>query len=96
MIEKQVRYLILATLEKVYPDGLTLGFLESILTYWKIYTTQSNIRDILKPLIDKGYIEVRDVKLPAFTHHIQKVVITPTGLQILRGERIDPDVERLE
>ncbi len=96
MIERQVRWIILATLEKVYPDGLTMGFLESVLTYWKIYATQSHIKEVLKPLIDKGYIEVRDIKLPAPTHHIQKVVITPTGLQVLKGERIDPDVERLE
>lgn len=96
MIEKQVRYLVLEALRKAYPDGLTLTWLETILNYYRVFTTQRDLRrKVIKYLLEKEYIELIDVELPAFEENVKQLRITPKGLQLLEGKLIDTEVEKV-
>lgn len=95
MLDKQARFIILKALARAYPDGLTVPYLDSILAMWGIYSTSKHTKQVAKPLIEKGFVEVHDVELPALEERVQKLVITEKGMQIVKGELIDKDVERV-
>jgi len=94
MIDKQINGLILKFLEQVYPDGLTIKFVIALLYDWKIFITE---RELLQKniayLLEKGYIEVKDIEIPTLLEKVKKIKITEKGKALLNGEFIDPKVE---
>ena len=93
-LEAQVKGLILEFLEKMYPEGLTVKFIEALLYDWGIFCTEGELlKNHINYLISKGYIEAHDVELPAPLSKVKKVRITPKGKALLSGEFIDSNVE---
>lgn len=96
MIDEQVRYLTLKFLAQVYPSDLSLQMIEALLYDWKVFSTQDKLqKKILKPLLEKGYIELSEVELPAHTGKIKKVRITAKGKALIEGEFIDELVKEV-
>ena len=93
MVERQVRGLILKFLDKVYPSDLTTDFVLALLYDWSIIIAKRTFIENVIFLIDKGYIEARNVDLPAHIDKIKKLRITPKGKALLSKEIIDPDVD---
>lgn len=93
MVERQVRGLILKFLDKVYPSDLTTDFVLALLYDWSIIIDKRTFIENVIFLIDKGYIEARNVDLPAHIDKIKKLRITPKGKALLSKEIIDPDVD---
>jgi len=93
-IEAQTNGLILKFLNKVYPDGLTLKLIEGLLYDWKIFTTERELlKENVRYLLNKDYIEVKDVDFPSLSSSIKKVYLTAKGKALLEGEFIDHNVE---
>ena len=93
-LEAQVKGLILKLLNKMYPDGLTLKFVEALLYDWGIFCTEEELlKKHVSYLINKGYIEAHDVELPAPINKVKKIRITPKGKALLSGEFIDSNVD---
>jgi len=96
ILNAQTNGLILKFLDKMYPDGLTVKFIEALLYDWGIFMTEEQLlKKNISYLISKGYIEGHDVEIPAPIHKVKKVKITPKGKALLEGEFIDQNV-RLE
>ena len=90
----QINGYILSFLNKMYPDGLTIKFIEALLYDWGIFITEQQLlTKNIKYLLSKGYIESKDVELPAPLHRVQKVWLTEKGKALLNGEMIDPKVK---
>lgn len=93
MLNSQINGLILTFLSKMYPDGLTIKFIEALLYDWEIFITEEDlVKTNLKYLLSKGYIEVKDIELPAPIHKVKKVRITEKGKALVSGEMIDVNV----
>ena len=93
MIEMQVKCLILKFLEKIYPDSLTVKFIEALLYDWGIFCTEEELlKSHLNYLISKGYVEAYDLELPAPVSKLRKVRLTPKGKALLAGEFIDSNI----
>jgi len=92
-LEAQVKGLILQMLNKMYPDGLTVKFIEALLYDWGIFCTEEELlKNHVSYLISRGYVEAHDVELPAPLSKVKKVRITPKGKALLSGEFIDSNV----
>ena len=95
-MRKQVNFLILKFLEQVYPDFLTVKFIEALLADWRIFTnTKKLLNENIKYLLEKEYIELVEVELPAHEVKVQKVRITPKGKMLLKKELLDENVEEV-
>jgi len=93
-MRKQVNYLILKFLEQVYPDSLTVKMIEALLADWRIFTDSKKLlEENIKYLLEKGYIEVLEVELPAHQAKIQKLRLTAKGKALLENEVVDEQVE---
>ncbi len=93
-LHAQTNGLILKFLSKMYPDGLTVKFIEALLYDWGIFTSDEELlKKNISYLISKGYVEGHDVELPAPIHKVKKVKITPKGKALLEGEFIDKNVD---
>lgn len=93
-LAKQINGFVLMFLNKMYPDGLTIKFIEALLYDWRIFTTEHTLlKENIKYLLSKGYIESEDVELPAPIHHVKKVRLTEKGKALLEGQIIDPNVK---
>lgn len=93
-LKHQVNGFILSFLNKMYPDGLTIQFIEALLYDWGIFITEQElVKEHIKYLLSKGYIEGKDIELPAPIHKVKKVKITEKGKALLNGEMIDPKVK---
>lgn len=96
MLDEQVRYLVLKFLAQVYPSDLSLQMIEALLYDWKVFSTQDKLqKKILKPLLEKGYVELSEVELPAHTGKIKKARITAKGRALLERELIDDIVKEV-
>jgi len=94
VLEAQINGLILNFLNKMYPDGLTTKFVEALLYDWGIFLTEEQLlKEHVKYLLQKGYVEGQDVELPAPVQKVKKIRITPRGKALLNGELIDPNVK---
>ncbi len=94
IIKHQVNGKILSFLDRMYPDGLTIKFIEALLYDWGVFIPESQlVKEHISYLISKGYIEGKDVQLPAPLHKVKKVKITEKGKALLNGEMIDPKVK---
>ncbi|WP_456463482.1 hypothetical protein [Persephonella sp.] len=92
-LEYQVNGYILTFLNKMYPDGLTIKFIEALLYDWGVFITEQELlKQNIKYLLSKGYIEGKDIDLPAPLHKVKKVRLTEKGKALLNGEMIDPKV----
>jgi hypothetical protein len=92
-LEAQVKGLVLRFLEKMYPDGLTVKFIEALLYDWGIFCTEEELlKNHINYLISKGYVEAHDIELPAPVSKIKKVRLTPKGKALLSGEFIDSNI----
>jgi len=95
-MRKQTNYLILKFLEQVYPDSLTVKMIEALLADWRIFTDRKRLLEKnIKYLLEKGYIEVLEVELPAYQTKIQKLRLTAKGKALLEKEFIDEQVEEV-
>ena len=93
-IEAQVNGLILKFLERMYPDGLTVEFIQALLYDWRIFCTKDELlKRNINYLISKGYIEAHDVQIPAPVHKVKKVKLTTKGKALLSGEFIDSRID---
>lgn len=94
MLQKQVNGLILQFLNKMYPDGLTIKFIEALFYDWGIFITEHELlKEHISYLASKGYIEGKDIQLPAPIFKVKKIQITEKGKALLNGELIDPKVK---
>jgi len=92
-LEAQVRGLILQFLEKMYPDGLTIKFIEALLYDWGIFCPEEELlKKHVNYLISKGYVEAHDVELPAPLSKVKKIRLTTKGKALLSREFIDSNV----
>jgi hypothetical protein len=91
-LERQIRGLILRFLEKLYPDGATVAFLEGLLADWQIFVYRQVVEEHLRWLINRGYVEAKGIKLPAPADKVGKFIITAKGKALLSGELIDAGV----
>ena len=93
-LEAQVNGLILKFLDKMYPDGLTVEFIQALLYDWRIFCTKEELlKKNVNYLLSKGLIEAQDLEIPAPLHKVKKLRITPKGKALLSGEFIDPKIE---
>jgi len=92
LLEKQIRGLILKFLEQLYPDGATAAFIEGLLADWQVFICRREVLENLRFLIDRGYVEVKGIKLPSPFEKVEKFVITPKGKALLSGEMIDSGI----
>ena len=93
MVERQVRGLILKFLDKVYPSDLTTDFILALLYDWSIIIDKRTFMENIMLLINKGYIEAKDVELPTHIDNVKKLKITPKGKALLSKQLIDPEVD---
>jgi len=93
MVERQVKGLILKFLDKVYPADLTTDFILALLYDWSIVIDKRTFMENVLFLINKGYIEARDVELPAHLDNVKKLRITPKGKAVLTKQILDPDID---
>lgn len=94
IIRKQINGYILMFLDRMYPDGLTIKFIEALLYDWGIFTTEEQLlKDNINYLISKGYIKGKDIELPAPLHKVRKVKITEKGKALIDGQLMDPNVK---
>ncbi|RUM43044.1 MAG: hypothetical protein DSY34_00755 [Desulfurobacterium sp.] len=93
-LEAQINGLILKFLDKMYPDGLTVEFIQALLYDWKIFCTKDNLlKNNVNYLLSRGLIEAHDLEIPAPLHKVKKLRITPKGKAFLNGEFVDPKIE---
>ncbi len=93
MVERQVKGLILKFLDKVYPADLTTDFILALLYDWSIVIDKRTLMENVMFLIDKGYVEAKDVELPTHIDNIKKLRITPKGKALINKQIVDPDVD---
>ena len=93
MVERQVRGLILKFLDKVYPSDLTTDFILALLYDWSIVIDKRTFMENVILLINRGYIEAKDVELPTHIDNIKKLRITPKGKALISKQIVDPDID---
>ena len=92
-LNAQTNGLILKFLSKMYPDGLTVKFIEALLYDWGIFMTEEQLlKKNISYLISKGYVEAHDIELPAPVSKIKEVRLTPKWKALLSGEFIDSNI----
>ncbi len=93
-MERQIRRYILEFLNRVYPDSLTIKFIEALLYDWQIYTTEEELkRGPIKYLLKKGYIEIDSVRLPTTPDRIERIRLTEKGKALLSREIHDRGID---
>ncbi len=93
MVERQVKGLILKFLDKAYPSDLTTDFILALLYDWSIIIDRRSFMENIMFLINRGYIEAKDVELPAHIDKVKKLRITPKGKALVSKQIVDPDID---
>jgi DNA-binding PadR family transcriptional regulator len=89
-MSKSLRGLILDFLKRIYPREIEE--LEVIAVFYQ-YHRDTEIRQALAYLVDKGYVEAKKVAIPYDKRrHRTLYKITPKGIDLLEGEIIDDTV----
>jgi DNA-binding PadR family transcriptional regulator len=89
-MSKSLRGLILDFLKRIYPREIEE--LEVIAVFYQ-YHRDTEIRQALAYLVDKGYVEAKKVAIPYDKRRYRMLYkITPKGIDLLEGEIIDDTV----
>jgi len=89
-MSKSLRGLILDFLKRIYPREIEE--LEIIAVFYQ-YHRDTEIRQALAYLVDKGYVEAKKVAIPYDKRKYRTLYkITPKGIDLLEGEIIDDAV----
>jgi DNA-binding PadR family transcriptional regulator len=89
-MSKSLRGLILDFLKRIYPREIEE--LEVIAVFYQ-YHRDTEIRQALAYLVDKGYVEAKKVAVPYDKRRYRMLYkITPKGIDLLEGEIIDDTV----
>jgi DNA-binding PadR family transcriptional regulator len=87
---KSLRGLILDFLNRIYPREIEE--LEIIAVFYQYYR-DTEIRQALAYLADKGYVDVKKVVIPYDKRRYRTLYkITPKGIDLLDGEIVDDTV----
>jgi DNA-binding PadR family transcriptional regulator len=89
-MSKSLRGLILDFLKRIYPREIEE--LEIIAVFYQ-YHRDTEIRQALAYLVDKGYVEAKKVAIPYDKRRYRTLYkITPKGIDLLEGEIIDDTI----
>jgi DNA-binding PadR family transcriptional regulator len=89
-MSKSLRGLILDFLKRIYPREIEE--LEIIAVFYQYYR-DTEIRQALAYLVDKGYVEAKKMAIPYDKRRYRTLYkITPKGIDLLEGEIIDDTV----
>ncbi len=89
-MSKSLRGQILDFLKRIYPREIEE--LEVIAVFYQ-YHKDTEIRQALAYLVDKGYVEAKKVAIPYDKRRYRTLYkITPKGIDLLEGEIVDDTV----
>ncbi len=89
-MSKSLWGLILDFLKRIYPREIEE--LEVIAVFYQ-YHRDTDIRQALAYLVDKGYVEAKKVAIPYDKRRYRTLYkITPKGIDLLEGEIVDDTV----
>ncbi len=89
-MSKSLRGLILDFLKRIYPREIEE--LEVIAVFYQ-YHRDTEIRQALAYLVDKGYVEAKKVAIPYDKRRYRTLYkITPKGIDLIEGEIVDDTV----
>lgn len=94
MRQNQLRGKILAFLEHIYPEKADE---QTIISIYYQYHKYDDIKQALEYLVDKGYVQRTEHHHPYRTGEFVRLYkITPDGIDIQQGMKVDPGIARME